>query len=428
MSESSRRPTRPSPPTVDSTESELVRTEEVPQAPLEIEEFLEDVPPPIGQRRRQRLVLVGAGHAHLQVLNWWSDRPIPGVELVLVSAFPYAVYSGMVPSVLAGLLPEKEMLVDLAKLTRRSGAELLIDKVVGLDPVTRTLELAHHPEQSFDVASINIGSANLREDLCQTHRSIVAVKPLATFLGRLELRLQELLTQWKQAPGPEYLQLAVVGGGAAGIEIALCLEERAHREGWHAQVQVIDAGSEILPGYSPRAVRLVRKLCKQRSIEILSGATVAACDEDGPTELVFDTGGRHRVDLVIWAAGAAPPGHLRGYQLPLSDRGYLAVRPTLQSTADAPVFAAGDIADIVDCPCPKAGVYSVRQGPVLWENLRQWFRCGEPVEYQPQEKFLSLLSCGDGTAILDYKGWSLRSSWMWLLKKSIDRRFVRRFQ
>lgn len=428
MSETPRPPTKSKSPIEDSSDDAPARVLGDDAPPLEIEEFLEDVPAPIGKRRRQRLVLVGAGHAHLQVLDWWRDRPIPGVELALVSAFPYAVYSGMVPSVLAGLLPEAEMLVDLAKLTRRSGAELLIDKVVGLDPVTRTLELTHHPEQSFDVASINIGSANVREDLCQTHRSIVAVKPLATFLGRLELRLQELLTQWKQAPGPEYLQLVVVGGGAAGVELALCLEERAHREGWHAQVQLIAAGPEILPGYSPRAVRLVRKLCKQRSIEILLGATVAACDEDGPTELVFDTNDRHRVDLVIWAAGAAPPGHLRGYQLPLSDRGYLAVRPTLQSTADAPVFAAGDIADVVGRPCPKAGVYSVRQGPVLWENLREWFRCGEPVEYLPQERFLSLLSCGDGTAILDYKGWSLRSSWMWSLKKSIDRRFVRRFQ
>jgi selenide,water dikinase len=104
------------------------------------------------------------------------------------------------------------------------------------------------------------------------------------------------------------------------------------------------------------------------------------------------------------------------------------VRPTLQSTADVPVFAAGDIADIAGRPCPQAGVYSVRQGPVLWENLRQWFRCGEPVEYQPQARFLSLLSCGDGTAVLDYKGWSLRSQWMWTLKQSIDRKFIRRFQ
>lgn len=391
-------------------------------------EMLESAPRPSGKRRRQRLVLVGAGHAHLQILDWHREKPLRGVQLLLISPFPYAVYSGMVPSVLAGLIPEEDCRIDLGKLTARCGADLLIDKVVGLDLVTRTLSLNHYPEQNFDVVSFNVGSVNSQEELCRTHRSIVAVKPLATFLARLDLRLRELLAQWTEAPGPEPLQFAVVGCGAAGIELALCLDSKIRRERWPAQVSLIDSHEEILPGYSPRAIRRVKTVCHRRGITIHTGKSIFACDEDGPTRLICKSGEALQVDLAIWATGAAPPSQLQNFQLPLSDGGFLSVRPTLQTTASLPAFAVGDIADIEGRPHPKAGVYSVRQGPVLWDNLRHWLRREKLIEYEPQPRFLSLLSCGDGTAILDYQGWCLHNRWMWKLKQSIDNRYVQRFR
>lgn len=399
------------------------------EEPAEVGEVLEELPlAPAVQRRRKRLVLIGAGYAHLQILEWWRDKPIPGVELALISPFPQTVYGGMLPAVLAGLLPEAELKIDLTKLTRRCRAELIVDKVVGLDPETRAVDLAVHPEQTFDVASIDIEPANIREELCQTHRILVAVRPLATFLSRLEVRVQELLAQYRDAPGPDYLQLAVIGGGALGVELALCLEERAHREGWHAEVRVIESQIDILAGYAPRTVRAVHKLFRKRLISLHTGAAVVDCDEDGPAELVLESGERIRIDLAIWAAGAAPPGLLRGYQLPKSADGYLAVQPTLQTTADLPVFAAGDIADIVDKPCPKADVHAVRQGALLWENLQSWFQREELGDYKSSPWFRSLLCCGDGTAIFNYRGWSLRHSWMWRWKRNLDQRFIERFR
>lgn len=399
------------------------------EEPAEIDEFLEELPlAPAVQRRRKKLVLIGAGYAHLQILEWWRDEPLPGVELTLISPFPQAVYGGMLPAVLAGLLPEAEMKIDLTQLTRRCRAELLVDKVVGLDPETRTVDLAVHPEQTFDVASIDLEPANVREDLCQTHRLLVAVNPLATFLSRLEVRVQELLTQYRDAPGPDYLQLAVIGGGAMGIELALCLEERAHREGWHAEVRVIESQIDILAGYAPRTVRLVHKLFRKRAISLHVGSAVVDCDEDGPAELVLESGERIRIDLAIWAAGVAPPRLLQGYRLPKSPDGYLAVQPTLQTTAEVPVFAAGNLADIVEHPSPKADVHAIEQGAVLWDNLQGWFQREELSDYDPPEWFRSFLCCGDGTAILNYRGWGLRSRWMWRWKRRLDQHFIERFR
>jgi hypothetical protein len=114
--------------------------------------------------------------------------------------------------------------------------------------------------------------------------------------------------------------------------------------------------------------------------------------------------------------------------LPLDEEGFLLTEATLKTTADAPVFAVGDAGTIRNQPVPKAGVYAVRQGPVLWENLRRALR-GEPLKpYRPQQRFLKLLNRGDGTALGEYGQTSFEGAWAWRLKDWIDVRFVEKYQ
>ncbi len=381
-------------------------------------------PPPLPKQ----LVLIGAGHAHLQILTWWRRRPIPGVELTMVTAFDRAAYSGMLPSTLAGLYQPEQMLIDLPKLCAYCGVRLIVDRANRLDPETRRIEFAHQPALPFDAAAINIGSVPAAEALWQAHRILVSVKPLTSFVQRFEVRFRELVEQWRMAPGPELLQIVVVGAGAAGIELALCLEQHKHELELPADVRIVDGNTAILPGFSQTTIRRVSKLLQLRGIDLHLGSPAIDCDDEGPSSLILDNGERIRADLVIWAAGASPPMALRGFELPKSERGFLAARRTLQTTADAPIFISGDVADIEGALVPKAGVYAVRQAPVLWKNLRRHFSGKQFVEYRPQSDSLSLLSCGDGTAILDYKGFTSHSGWAWTLKNWIDRGWMKRFQ
>jgi len=373
-------------------------------------------------------VLIGAGHAHLQLLTWWRRRPIPGVELTLVTAFDRAAYSSMLPSTLAGMYQPDQMLIDLPKLCARCGVKLIVDRANRLDPVTRVIEFAHQPALSFDVAAINIGSVPAAEPLWQAHRILISVKPLTSFLERFSVRFRELVEQWRMAPGPELLQIVVVGAGASGVELALCLEQHKHELELPADVRIVDGSVALLAGYSPRTVRRVSKLLSLRGIDLHLGSPVIDCDDEGPSSLVLETGERIRADLVIWAAGASPPMALRGFELPKSERGFLKARRTLQTTANVPVFISGDTADIEGALVPKAGVYAVRQAPVLWKNLRRHFAGKRLHDYKPQRRFLSLLSCGDGTAILDYMGFTSHSGWAWMLKSWIDRKWMKRFR
>jgi len=381
-------------------------------------------PPPLPP---QEIVLIGAGHAHLQIVQWWRKRPLPGVRMTLVSAFDRAAYSGMLAGVIAGRFEPEEMLIDLPRLCERSDVQLIVDRAIRLDPATRTIELAHQPALTFDVASINIGSVPGQERLWQSHRMLLSVKPMATFWQRFQTRQQELLTQWREAELPKRLQFVVVGAGAAGIELALCLEERIHNDDLPIDVHLVDAASEVWRSASPGAIRRTRKLLKYRGVDLHLEQRVVDCDEEGPSALVFEDGSRLRCDLAIWTTAAAPPAVLQGFAVPRSEGGFVLVDRTLRTTGEVPIFAAGDTAEF-PVPIPKAGVYSVRQGPILWHNLRA-ILTGKPLQtYNPQRGFLALLACGDGTAILDYKGWSIRSGWAWGLKCWIDRAFVRRFR
>ncbi|MBS0204428.1 MAG: FAD-dependent oxidoreductase [Planctomycetes bacterium] len=376
----------------------------------------------------RQLVLIGAGHTHLQILKWWQWHSFYRTELTIVTAFDQAAYSGMLPSTLAGLYQPDDMLIDMPKLCQQCGVRLIVDRANRLDPENRVIEFAHQPALSFDVASINIGSVPAAEPLWQSHRILISVKPLSTFLQRFDVRFRELVEQWKMAPGPEMLQIVVVGAGAAGVELALCLEQHKHELELPADVRIVDGNPVVLQDYSPKTIRRIEKLLKLRGIDLSLGSPVVDCDDEGVGTLVLESGERIRADLVIWAAGASPPMALRGFDLPKTDRGFLATRPTLQTTADVPIFVTGDAADIESHPIPKAGVYAVRQAPVLWRNLQNCLEDRPLVRFKPQSDFLRILSCGDGTAVLEFKGFTSHSSWAWALKKWIDLGWVRKFQ
>jgi len=347
--------------------------------------------------------------------------------MTLVNAFDRVAYSGMIPSTLAGIYSPSQMVIDLVRLCERSQVRLLVDRVTRLHPDSRSISLAHHPHLEFDVAAINIGSVPAGEHVWQARRNVVGVKPLTTFIDRFENRFREMIHQRELDRSKERIQFSVVGAGVAGIELALCLEQRNHDRGLEADVCLIDGQPEILCGDSTRSIRKVRKLLKRRGIDLELGSRAVDFDDDGPGMIVLENGKRIRSDLAIWATGPSAPVSLSGFELPKSESGFLATHRTLQSTHGGPIFVSGDVAEIEGLSVPKSGVYSVRQGPVLQSNLHRYLSNLPLLKFQPQVNSLSLLACGDETAILRYGGFTVHSRWAWYLKNWIDQSWVKRF-
>lgn len=375
------------------------------------------------------VVLLGIGHTNAHILRQWSMSPLPDAQLVCVSRFPVSTYSGMLPGTLAGDYVPEQMTIDLVRLSAAAGAVLILDEVTGLDLAARRLLFQEHPPLHFDALSIGIGSVPAMAAEIVDEAPLVAIKPMQTFRRRLAQRLQLVLADEHRGQ----ISVAVVGGGVAGVEVALCLRgflaEVAAKDRRAGEVEflltLVQRNDQILPDCS-QALR--RRALRQLSAAGIRVETASAVRQVATDRLILENGAPLPADLVVWSTGAAPPPLLKELGLPLDERGFLLTDRTLKSTADAPIFAVGDSGTILDEKLAKAGVFAVRQGPILWENLRRVLE-GDPLQsYRPQRRFLKLLNCGDGTALGEYGSIAFHGRWVWKLKDWIDTRFVEMYQ
>jgi pyridine nucleotide-disulfide oxidoreductase family protein len=380
--------------------------------------------PGMSDTARRRIVLLGVGHTHAQIVKRWGHRPLDGARLLCVSNQRYATYSGMLPGVLAGQYQPDQMAIDLPRLCQRAGVELRVVEVSDIDVRRGKLLVDNQPPIDFDVLSIGIGSQpNFAGVKVAEQAGLVPIKPMQSFLQRLNQQLQESRQRVVARP----LETVIVGGGAGGLEIACCLPRLFERSGLHgnSRCTLVDSGSRLLPAFPDRAVRIVERRLRELSITCLPQRRVVRVSQDA---IELSDGEIRTADAVVWATGAQGPPLLRRLDLPCDERGFLWTRPTLQVLADVPIFAVGDSGTVQAAPSPKAGVYAVRQGPLMWNNLGRLL-AGRPLQpFHPQPDFLKLLNTGDGKALLVYHGWTLYARGCWWLKDAIDRRFMRMIQ
>lgn len=358
----------------------------------------------------KRLVLVGPGHAHLYVLEALAHTPLPGVETVLVSLGTRQLYSGMVPGWIAGDYTIEQLSFQLEGLARAAGARLEPSGAAELRASQRELRLGDGRVLGYDVASFDIGSLPAGTELPGVKEHAHVLKPLERALA--------VLTEAKSVPGP----LLIVGGGAAGVELALCLQARTQRP-----TALIERGDEVPQGMPPSARQLLLKLLKRRGVALHTGSALVSLSSEAAR---LESGESLPFTTCVWATGPRAPELFARSGAAVEARGYLAVEDTLRSPSHPELFAAGDCAGFVSGQhVPKAGVYAVRQGPVLAANLRAVLTGQGPLQpYRAQRGFLSLMNAGDGTAVGSWKGLAFHGRSMWRLKDAIDRRFMARFQ
>ncbi|MEX0448936.1 FAD-dependent oxidoreductase [Spiribacter sp. 221] len=371
------------------------------------------------------LVLIGGGHSHVEVLRRFGRHPIAGVELTVISPDRYTPYSGMLPGYVAGHYSWSDAHIDLARLARSARARFIQDGAKGLALRSRTVHCESGLAIDWDRLSINVGSTP-RPEAPGAAGHAVAVKPI----NRFNERWLALLERVRRAGGR--LRIAVVGGGAGGVELLLAMQFRLRNEctalGQDAdrlEFMLFSRGRHILPTHSPRVRLRFQRVLARRGIALYCNAAVTAVDESG---LRTRDGQWHPADEVIWVTGAAGPDWLRGSGLALDSLGFIQIRESLQTITDPDVFAAGDIASMVRHPREKAGVIAVRQGPPLAANLRRSLT-GRPVRaWHPQRHWLALISTGDRYAVASRGSLGIGGRWLWHCKDWIDRRFMRRYR
>ncbi len=358
------------------------------------------------------IVLVGAGHAHVQVMRAFGMYPLRGVRITIVTDRLESPYSGMLPGCIAGDFPPADMLIDIARLARATGCRLIRAEATGIDRQARRLLLRDRPPLPYDLVSFDVGITPDLTGIVGAVEQAVPVKPIAGFLRRL----QALETNLGQPPR----RVAVIGGGPAGIELAFAFRDR-----WPEAMVVLIAGSGLAPALPASATRLVRRALDRRGIDLVEQESAAAVVADG----VRLAGGRLlTVDAAFVSTAAQPAAWLAATDLPKAANGGIAIRPTLQILDDDRVFAAGDCATMPSDPRPRAGVFAVRQGPILAQNLRATIEGDRLKAYRPQKAFLAILRTGRDGAIATRGSWpAIEGAWVRRWKDRIDRAFMERF-
>ncbi len=381
---------------------------------------------------RNTVVLLGVGHTNAHVLRMWKMNPLENAQLVCISNFPTATYSGMLPGVLAGQYDVDAMEIDLVRLCSSAGARLIIGEVTEVDHADRQIRFRDRPPLAFDVLSIGIGSRPTFAGVnIESSSSLVAVKPMQSFLERLKTKLMQV-SQTAQ-PGAVPPRIVVVGGGIGSIEIAFCLHRRIQKapeslglgSGVTAELSLVTGGKRVGAGLLDTTQDKVREQFADRGITPVEGSRVVDIKAD---HLMLANGNRVDADVVIWATSAVAPELLRQIGFETDGRGFLLTRPTLQTVTSDRVFAVGDSGTIVDANLVKAGVYAVRQGPVLWDNIQRLVSERQLLDYVPQSGFLKLINTADKKSIAEYKGKTIYSGWCWKLKNRIDVKFMKMYQ
>ena len=364
----------------------------------------------------KKLLLLGGGHAHVHVLQALAQQTLAGAEVTLVTPYARQMYSGMVPGLVAGHYKVDACAIALQPLAAAAQVQFVEGAARSLDAGARRVTLVDGRVVSYDVLSVDTGAVMDRDRLPGAREHGLFVRPIEHFVRLLD-------GLWDLAER-RVLDVVVVGGGAAGVELALALQHRLSGHGEErARVALVTGGGEPLAGYPAGVVARAVKALAKRRIAVFRDTCAGLL----PGALVLGTGARLACDAPVLATGAEAPRWLAGCGLSLDDRGFVLTGPAMQSTSHPEVFAAGDVASRADAPHAKSGVYAVRAGPALALNLRRYIGGGALEPHVPQARTLNLISCGERKAIVAWGGWSAQGRWAWWWKDRIDRAFVARY-
>ncbi|MGD6831060.1 FAD-dependent oxidoreductase [Sutcliffiella halmapala] len=356
----------------------------------------------------ETVILVGGGHAHIQCLKQLQEESIPDTRIILVSSNNYQYYSGMFSGFTEGLYVEEDIRIDLTELSRKAGVQFIEATVTELDPENKRIVLDKGEALSYSVISFDIGSGTNHGFLPSS--AVRTVKPNHTF--------PDTIKELRDSPSP-----VIVGGGAAGVEISLSILARKKRLGQSGHVTLISS-SRLLPGAPKGASASLEELCRSKGLQVFVDEEVENIED----QIIRTSNRSIKHSGVLLLTGPASSPLFREGGVSCTEDGYLLVRNKLQSESHPEIFGAGDCVTLSSYPeLAKNGVYAVRQGTVLWENIKRTLAKKELTTFEPQKRFLSILSTGGKEAMLLYDRFYFHGKSPWKLKNRIDRSFMKKY-
>ena len=357
------------------------------------------------------LVLIGGGHAHVSVLRSFGMNPVSGLRITVISDVLDAPYSGMLPGYVEGVWSYEDMHINLPQLCQFAHARLIHGSVSAVDVQAKRIEIEHAAPIEYDLLSINSGAQPDLEAIDGADRYGIAVKPISHFIKKIPQNINN------------DTKLSIIGGGAAGVELALAFRTRYQHKGIMPHIAIINRQNRLMPS-APHAVsNWLEEICQTRNIQTYHNSEVEKVTADS----ILTTDQKIASDHHFLVTAVKPAHWIKKIEAQHDESGFLLTRPTLQLLEFDTIFAAGDVAQIVQNERPKAGVFAVRAGPVLAKNIRLLLDEKQLYSYTPQRRYLALIGLANNHAIAIRGRWSAKAGFLWALKCWIEKRFMDRF-
>ncbi|KZZ85190.1 FAD-dependent oxidoreductase [Bacillus sp. SJS] len=345
------------------------------------------------------IILAGGGHAHLAGIADGSLRHFPHTEIILISPSRYQYYSGMFSGFTEGIYSEEQIRIDLSVLSQKHGFTFIEEEITAIDEAAKEVITSSGRSFSYGLLSLDIGSAQASSP------SILPIKPNYSF--------PEAIRSFREADQP-----VIVGGGASGVELSLAAAGYRRLNEIGSPVTLISGGPLLSSAHN----RKLLQICQQKGVTVIQNKKArllgSEAIDDGDTRIPFSH--------LLWLAGPEAPSLFKNSGLRIDGNGFLPVDERLMHSPS--IFGAGDCVSINRYPeLPKNGVYAVRQSKVLWENLKRTAEKRELVPFQPQRRFLAILSTGGKAGLLTYGRFHYHGKTAWNLKHVIDQRYMNSF-
>jgi len=365
----------------------------------------------------KHLVLIGAGHAHLTCLKSLRDFTAKGHAVTVIGPDTHHYYSGMGPGMLGQTYRPQEIRFNSQRLAEAGGARFVRGMVSQVRPGEQKLVLASGEEIAYDVVSFNIGSGIPKEKVTiHQDTGVFTVKPIEQLLKAQKAILEKL--------GEKTLELVVVGGGPAGVEISGNLWRLVTHNNGRVNLTLV-AGRRLMSDFPEKVRTLVLRSYQKRGLRVIEGSHLTDIQAG---QAILTDGRELPFDLLFLALGVQPPRLFLDSGLPTGPDGGLLVNEFLQSVAHPEIFGGGDCIYFQPRPLDKVGVYAVRQNPILLDNLLAALEGRSLKPFIPQESYLLIFNLGDGRGIFWKKNFVFDGRPAFILKDYIDRSFMRKFQ
>lgn len=367
------------------------------------------------------IVLLGGGHSHvvalLKLAKTIKNGQIFNKELILVSDQTHSPYSGMLPGVIAGHYQADEAFINLAHFCKKLGVRFITASVGEVDTENQQLILDNGSTIDYGLLSINIGARTNIDAIDGASISGVTVKPIDQLLAAIEQFTSSLSADDNKT-------LSVVGGGVASIEVILALVYR-FKQFPNLKFRLISQSPTLLEEHNPSVRKTIQNILRKANIELISDTKIMSITDD---QLITEQNTIENNNFIIWCNGVVGHEFFNNTNIDVNPLGFINVNAHLQSHSHPNIFASGDCSNFTPSPLAKSGVYAVRSGDIIADNIINKL-CNKPLrEFTPQKQFLCLISTGRQYAVASKGGFSISGRWVWKWKNLIDQRFVQQFR